>query len=246
MSFLDPVLNATFGFLLNWPPLLAICFVSFIISVLVTLIYKWTTNQGEMKRLKDELSGHQKKMKELKDHPEKMMAIQKQAMSVNMQYMGKSMKSTFITFIPIILIFGWMNAHFAFEPLQPGEQFSLKTTFEKTIEGNVSITASEGLEVIGDTTKTIADHAAEFQLKGKEGDYFVTLASNGQEVDKKVIIATGKNYAPVIETYKNVVFKTAQLGNKQFKVFWKLSWIWAYIIFAIIFSTVLRKALKIY
>src|SRR5574342_185649 len=181
----DAFFDSAFGFLLNWPPLLAIALVSFVISLLITLIYKWTTNQQEMKRLKDELKEHQTKMKTHKDDPEKMMAIQKQAMAVNMQYMAKSMKSTFITFIPILLIFGWMSANFAFEPLMPNQEFTLAATLQKEIAGNVSVTVPEGLEVVGDSTKQIENGMATFTLKGSEGDYFVTLASNGQEVDKK-------------------------------------------------------------
>ncbi len=242
----DKFFDAAFGFLLNWNPLIAIAVVSFAISLLITLIYKWTTNQQEMKRLKDELKEHQKKMKDLKEHPEKMMAAQKQAMHVNMQYMAKSMKSTFITFIPILLIFGWMSANFAYEPLMPNQEFTITALLEKTIEGNVSVSVPEGLEVVGDSTKQIENNMATFTLKGTEGDYFATLASNGQEVDKRVLITTGRKYAVVSETYKSDVFKTVQLGNKELKVFWKLSWIWAYIIFAIIFSSVLRKVMKIY
>ncbi len=246
MTFLDPAFDKVFGFMLNWPPLLAILLLSFIISLIIVIVYKFMTNQAEMKRLKDELSAHQKKMKELKNEPEKMMKAQKEAMSVNMQYMTKSMKPTLITFIPIILIFGWMNAHFAFEPLMPNEEFTLAVNFEKEIAGNVTVAVPEGLEVVGDTTKEISDKTATFKLKGKEGEYYATLSSNGQEVDKKIIITTERKYAPVIETYKNDVFKTAKLGNETLKVFWKISWFWSYIIFAILFSTVLRKAMKIY
>lgn len=246
MTFLDPFFDKAFGFMLNWPPLLAILVLSLVISLIIVFVYKWVTDQKEMKRLKDELSAHQKKMKEIKNDPEKLMKAQKEAMNVNMQYMTKSMKPTLITFIPIILIFGWMNAHFAYEPLMPNEEFSLLVNFEKEISGNVSITVPEGLEVIGESTREITDKTAMFKLKGTEGEYYATLASNGQEVDKKIMITTERKYATVLETYKNDVFTTAQLGNETLKVFWKINWFWAYIIFAILFSTVLRKALKIY
>ena len=246
MQFFNAFFDSAFGFMLNWNPLYAILALSFIISLLIVVIYKWMTDQNEMKRLKEELNGYQKKMKALKSEPEKMMAVQKEMMSVNMKYMGKSMKPTFITFIPILLIFGWMSAHFAYSPLIPGQEFSLTATMEKGITGNASIVVPEGLEVIGDSVKEIADGTAVFTLKGEEGDYLVTVASNGQEVDKQVKITTERKYAPVIETYKSDVFKSAQLGNETLKVIWKLSWIWAYIISAIVFSMVLRKVMKVY
>lgn len=246
MVFLEKFFDSIFGFMLNWGPLWAILVLSFIISLLIVLIYKWMTDQKEMKQLKDELKEYQTKMKGLKDQPDKLMQVQKEAMSVNMKYMGKSMKPTLVTFIPILLIFGWMNANFAFAPLMPGEEFSLEAYMEKGIAGNVSVTVPEGMEVVGDKTKKISDRKASFKLKGKEGEYLVTLSSNEEDVDKKLRITTGAKYEEAIETYKSDVFKTATLGNKQLKVVWRLSWIWVYIISAIVFSMVLRKAMKVY
>jgi len=241
----DAFLDKTLGFMLNWPPLYSILLISAVISILIVLIYKYFTNQEEMKQIKEQQKEYQKQMKTEKD-TEKLMKIQKEAMSLNMKYMGKSMKPTLITFIPILLIFGWMNAHFAYEPLTPGQEFELIATMEKGITGNVTISVPEGLEIIGENTKEISDRTATFKLKGTQGEYYATLSSNGQEVDKKIIITTEPKYATTPETYKSDVFKTVSLGNKPLKVFWKLSWIWVYIISAILISTALRKAMNVY
>ena len=52
-SFLDPVLNAIFDPLLSLGPFWALLVISLIVSTLITLIYKWVTDQDLMKRLKD-------------------------------------------------------------------------------------------------------------------------------------------------------------------------------------------------
>ncbi|VVB80903.1 Membrane protein insertase YidC [uncultured archaeon] len=237
--------DKTLGFMLNWNPIWAILVLSLIISILIVVIYKFTTNQEEMKQMKDGLKKYQQQMKETKDM-EQLGKIQKETMSLNMKYMGKSMKPTLITFIPILLIFGWMNAHFAYQPLMPGEEFEMVVTMAKNVEGNVTINVPEGLEVVGEKTSLITDKTAKFKLKGAEGEYFATLSSNEQEIDKKIIITTAPRYATTPESYKSNVFKTVALGNKPLKVYWKLSWIWVYILSAIVFSTILRKAMKVY
>lgn len=241
----DVFLDKALGFMLNWPPLYSILLISAVISILMVLIYKYFTNQEEMRQIKEQQKEYQKQMKEIKD-TDKLMKIQKEAMSLNMKYMGKSMKPTLITFIPILLIFGWMNAHFAYEPLTPEQEFNMTVTMAKEIEGNVTINVPEGLKIIGENTKEITARQAEFTLKGQEGEYFATLSSNGQEIDKKIIITTERKYATTPESYKSDVFKTVSLGNNPLKVIWILSWIWIYIISAIIFSTVLRKVMKVY
>jgi len=243
----DAALNVVFGPLLKLHPLAAILILSFIISLFIVVIYKWMTDQGRMKQLKDSLSDYQKKVRASKENPEKALAIQKEMMTVQKEYFMKSMKPTLVTMIPILLIFGWMNAHLAFEPLTPGQEFVLTVLAEKGISGNVSVGVPADLQIIGDSTKQFADGTAEFTLKGdKEGEYLVSFSSNDKEVDKKVMISSQRNYAEVTESYKSDVFKAVTINNKPLKVIWKLSWLWAYIISAIVFSMVLRKVMKVY
>ena len=66
-----------------------------------------------MKELKGEMKEFQKEMKDLKDDPKKMMEVQKRAMEKNMKYMLQSLKPTLFTFIPLILIFGWLRSYYA-------------------------------------------------------------------------------------------------------------------------------------
>lgn len=108
----ENLLNPVFAPLLKLPPLLGVLIVSIIITVLVTLIYKWTTDQNLMKQLKDEIKEFQNEMKTLKDDPKKAMEVQKKAMQTNMKYMMQSFKPMLITFIPIVFIFGWLRGHY--------------------------------------------------------------------------------------------------------------------------------------
>ncbi len=243
----DAALNVVFGPLLKLSPFVAISILSFLVSLFIVLIYKWMSDQKEMKRLKDELKDYQTKLKTLKDNPEKMMETQKQMMQVNMQYMGKSMKPTLITFIPVLLIFGWMSAHLAYEPLLVGEEFSVSVLAQKGIGGNVSIEVPDSLQVIGSSEKEFVGQSAEFVLKSaKEGDYLVTFVSGSQEVDKRVLISSQRDYAPVSESYKSSVFKSVTINNKPLKAFWKLNWFWTYFVVVVVFSVLLRKLFKVH
>ncbi len=105
----DNFFNGIFGFLISWNPLVAIIIISFLMTLLITLAYKFLTNQVLMKSLKEEIKGFQKEMKENKDNPQKVMEIQKQALEKNMKYMMHSFKPTLFTFIPLIIIFTWLR-----------------------------------------------------------------------------------------------------------------------------------------
>ena len=108
----DSFFDAVFGPILGLPNPLGLLIISFILTAIITVIYKYMTDQELMKTLKEDIKAMQKQMKELKDNPEKMMAVQKEAMQKNMKYMMHSMKPTLITFIPIIIIFGWLRSHY--------------------------------------------------------------------------------------------------------------------------------------
>jgi len=57
------------------------------ITVIITLAYKYLTDQDKMKHLKGRQKEFQAEMKSHRDNPEKMMSVQKEAMKVNMEYM---------------------------------------------------------------------------------------------------------------------------------------------------------------
>lgn len=242
---LATVLDTLFGFLLNWPPLLAVIFVSFVISLVSLLVTKFTTDQTEMKRLKDELDANQKKMKTLRDDPGKMMEIQKQTMATHAQYFRKSMIPTLVMLIPLGLLFNWMGAHFGHEPLNAGEEFLLRAIAQEEVTGNVSLTA-EGLNVTSNAVQQWSNGEAVFRLSGPNGDYLAEFSSNNASVQKSIIVADNR-YAPVSETYKkNSAFKEVRIENKELDLVWRIGWLGTYIISAIVFISVLRKLLKVY
>ena len=102
-------LNFIFAPLLKLGDLASLVIISFILTLLITLCYKWFTDQKLMKSLKDEIKQHQEDMKNHKDNPEKLMEIQKKSMEVNLQYMKHSFKPTLFTFIPLIIFFAWLK-----------------------------------------------------------------------------------------------------------------------------------------
>src|SRR3989344_1742544 len=112
---LDSFFNSIFGFLIKINPLLGLLIISFILTLLISLSYKFLTNQKELKQHKEEMNILQKEIKSLKDNPQKMMDKQKELMEKNFKMMKYNIKPMIITFIPLIIIFGWLRV--TFEPL---------------------------------------------------------------------------------------------------------------------------------
>ncbi|MFH0868459.1 MAG: EMC3/TMCO1 family protein [Candidatus Woesearchaeota archaeon] len=247
---LENLLNPIFSPLLNLPTIWALVFLSFLISLIITLITKFATDQDLMKRLKTEMKEMQAEMKALRKEPEKAMQIQKQVMQTNMKYMKQSFRSMIYTFIPIILIFGWMTANFAYDPILPGQEFTTTVVFEKNVNGIIELSVPKGIEISGDIKKEIDNSIVKWVLKGGEGEYLLEYIFDGHKYTKEVLIAGGNKYKEPIKAVKDGIVKTIEIEHTPKKVLnifgWKIGWLGTYIIFSIAFSMIVRKIIKVY
>jgi len=258
MAFLDPVFNPVLLPLINLNPFWGIVILSLSISLLIVVIYKLATDQKEMKRLKNEQKEYQKKLKSLKSDPAEMMKVQKEAMKQNLAYMKHSFKPTLITFIPIILIFGWMNAHLAFEPIYPGETYSITATFKEGITGEAKLEVDDNTELISESKQEITENQATWNLKSEAGEHFLSVKIGDKEIGnteqtKKVLIADNFAYEEQITVFPHSDIEQIKINYNplkpagNFSLFgWRPGWLGWYIIFSIAFSIGLRKLLKVY
>jgi uncharacterized membrane protein (DUF106 family) len=246
----DNLLNPIFSPLLNLPTLWAVIILSFLISLIITIVYKYTTDQNLMKDLKDEMKEFQKQIKELKKEPERAMEVQKKSMQTNMKYMMQSMKSTLFSIFPIIIIFGWMSANFAYDPILPGQDFTTTVYFQDNSGESIEISVPDGMIVEGNFRKSIKDKEVKWVLNGEEGEYLIEYTINGNKYNKEVLITEEKRYREPSKRVNDGVVRIIEIDNKEKKVLnlfgWKLGWLGAYIIFSILFSIVIRKIIKVY
>lgn len=112
---LDSFFNAIFGWAINISPAFGVFIVSIIMTLIVTIVYKYVTNQKKLKEMKEEMKVIRQEMKECKDDHQKLMALQKKSFERSMEQMKHTMKPMLITFIPLIIVFGWLRGTFTAE-----------------------------------------------------------------------------------------------------------------------------------
>jgi len=246
----ENLLNPIFGPLLNLPTLWAVILLSFLISLIITVVYKYTTNQDLMKQLKDEMKEFQREVKELKKEPEKAMQVQKKSMQTNMKYMMQSMKSTIYSIVPIIIIFSWMSANFAYDPILPGQDFTTTVVFEENVKGNVELSVPRGLTIDGGARKEVKDNEVKWILSGNKGEYLLEYIFDGKKYGKEILITEKKKYKEPIKMIRDGIVMSIEVENKPKKLLnifgWQVGWLGTYIIFSILFSILIRKIIKVY
>jgi uncharacterized membrane protein (DUF106 family) len=265
MAFLDPVLNPVFMPLLRLPSIIAIGIISFILTLILTLIYKRFTDQSLMKSLKGEIKGYQDEMKKHSADPQKVLKIQKKAMDANLKYMTHSFKPTLITMIPILFIFGWLNAHFIYQPLVQDTDFFVTATFDASAAGNMTLNAPKEFTLSNDATQQISNGMIEWKMKAPAGEYVLGYDYDLRTFSQPIRInadASDRLYEDPILAKNMLVeqglakedkLKSIVVGNKRIRPFgslsifgWHPGWLATYIIFSILFSIGMRKVLDVY
>ncbi|PIN86482.1 hypothetical protein COV19_04270 [Candidatus Woesearchaeota archaeon CG10_big_fil_rev_8_21_14_0_10_44_13] len=280
-DIINGIIGPVMGPLKILGPFYVIFLVSLVVSLIVTLVYKWTTDQQLMKSLRDDIKRMQQELKKLKDNPSKSLKIQKEAMDKNMKLMTHSFKSTLITFIPLILIFGWLNMNFSYEPVQPGDNFSTYVFFDgSNLPKNITINVQEGVTLLsaaqaeiktlgkdeklpfnnqyltsknygGFIAKGEEVYYAGWQLSGKEGEHLVDYYVDGKDIPyTQNILVSKTDYDKPLQKIEDGIVKGTMVDQGKLIVMnlfgWKLGWLGCYIIFSILFSTLMRKLLKVY
>lgn len=238
------------------PSFFAVVLLSLLVSLISVVITKYATDQNVMKDLKEQLKAYQEQTKKLKENPEAAMDVQKKAMDVNMKYMMHNMRATLFTFLPIILIFGWMSSHLAFSPILPGQEFGVTLLFTPEAKGDVTITVPEGLTLTTEPTKQVDTRVTYTAKAENEGEYLIDASYDGKTFSHVAIVGKTKQGITPERQVKQNGFQSVKVEYEPLKVIKfpfplplfgeYFGWLGTYIVFAIIFSMVLRKVLKVH
>lgn len=123
MGFFDSVgngINVVMGFLFSWSilisPYLCIFLVTIFLTLISTVVYKYTSDQTRLKIIKEEMDGLKKKMKDSKGDMQKYSEYNKKLTGLSLETMKHSIfnfKYMIITLIPLGLAFNWLRLTFS-------------------------------------------------------------------------------------------------------------------------------------
>jgi len=240
-------LGVALGPLLHLPLFLVVLIMSLLVSLISTLIYKYTTDQDLMKTLKEELKSLQKLIKEFRHDPQKSMEVNEKLMKVNSRYFMQSLKPMIYTLLPLLLIFGWMQANLAYDPLLPASSVSIDVSVahpgyvDVTIPSSFTLTSSESK--LANTTTTFT------MIPTKAGTYPLTFTKDGESVQKDILVTNERKYLPTVQKFSSSITQVSVHHQKAIALnlqFIKIGWLGTYILLSILFSTLLRKMLRVY
>ncbi|MBR9704592.1 DUF106 domain-containing protein [Candidatus Pacearchaeota archaeon] len=105
----EAVLDPTLGALLQWNVYIGFIIIVGLTSLILTLAQKYLSDQKQLKELKKEQKILNNQMKEFKNHPEKLMELQKKQLEFIPKTFNLTLMPMIYTSIPIILLFRWFG-----------------------------------------------------------------------------------------------------------------------------------------
>ena len=111
------VVSQIFNFLFGWAvaisPLIGIIFVSFVLSLLSSICWKYLTDQDLLKSVRESSSKLREEMKKHKDDPKKLSELNSKMAKESLETMKiqykQSIKPMIATLIPFALAFVWIR-----------------------------------------------------------------------------------------------------------------------------------------
>ena len=183
-------------------PLPSIAIVSLAVSFVITLIYRFTTDQKKMRDMKNDITNLRSEMKTAKD-PKKMGEINQKLMERTMEQFRLSMKPMLITMIPALIILGWMQANLAYQEIKPNEEFTTTAFFEKGASGEIELEAPIGTQLLNESKQKAAENVV-WRLKGAAGNYELGYNYNNEHYAREIVITNSWEYKdPILEKEKS-------------------------------------------
>jgi len=92
--------------------LISLALISSCVALLSTLVYKYFTDQGLIKQVREDMKKYQDQIKAHKGDQEKVMELHKKITDLNMKIMPEQFKPMLITIVPFLVIFWLLSTLF--------------------------------------------------------------------------------------------------------------------------------------
>ena len=129
-------------------PIWGLLAISVITGIVMVIIFKYTSNQGAIRKAKDKISAYFHEVRLFKDDLGLMLDAQRRILRTNLTYMKYSVIPMLIMLAPVVLILIQLGIRYENRPLRPGESAMVKLRFSESLDSlNVAIEPDEGLRL---------------------------------------------------------------------------------------------------
>ena len=271
------IFNSAFGKLFDvlflpfrgMSPWIGMILISFLTGLLMLFVFKWTSNQAGIQKVKNRIKAHLLELRLFKDSLSQSLRSQGNILRCNLRYISYSAKPMLVMIVPLILILIQLNFWFGYESLIPNESAILKIKLaedQNLLETQIAVQPSSGL--VMETLPLRIEESQEINWRfsaTQAGIQQFLVTINGETITKKVSVAQKplSKISPLKTSTKfldQVMYPAespiksqipvdsieVQYPAKSMDLFgWKIHWIIVYFVLSIIFGFVFKGVFKV-
>jgi len=177
----------------NLSPWIGMILISFLTGLLMLLIFRYTSNQEGIRKVKNKIKAHLLELRLFKDSLALSLKAQGNILRYNLKYIGYSGKPLLVMIIPLILILIQLNFWFGYQSLKEGEETILKVKLKEDqniLDLNLKLEPPPSLTIETPPLRIEEEKEINWRLRAREkGLHVLNLRINGQSFIKKVAVA---------------------------------------------------------
>jgi hypothetical protein len=185
--FLAPI-----GVLPGW---LSATFVAAVTGVLLLVIFKYTSNQHAIKRVRDNINANLLALKLFKDSTRVAIVSQGRVFSGALKLLVLALVPMLVMALPVCLVLGQLSLWYQLRPLQVGEEAVITLSLNKSEVSSwpsVSLAPSTAVEVVTGPVRVLSKREVCWDVKGVQGGiHHLDFQVGDQTVGKEVAIGDG-------------------------------------------------------
>lgn len=186
LNFLFDLLFWPFRTTSAWWP---VTFLSLVTAILMLLVFRYFSNQGAIRRAKDQLGAHLLEVRLFQDQPGVVARAYARLLAGTGRYLLHSLKPLAVMLLPLVLILAQMELRLGRE-MGPGRPVLVEAVFEPgtTLE-NVELKVPQGVSITAPPLRIPEEHQVNWRIEaGQAGQFSLDIALPGTVEGKQFAV----------------------------------------------------------
>lgn len=204
MQFVNLLMNGLFAFFFlpfrTLDPWIGLIFISLLTGLLMLFIFRWTSNQAGIRKVKDKIKAHLLEVRLFKDSMDVTLRAQGQILRANLRYIAYSAKPMLVMIVPLLLILAQLNAWFGYRALDVGEAALLKVKLEagmNPLELEWKLETPPAVAVETPPLRIEQEREIDWRIRARSAGEFKVILKMGEQSASKTFVVAGPPLARV-------------------------------------------------
>ena len=192
LIWIDKLFDFSFRLMKPLPALVVLAVFSVLTAVLSLLVVRWTSNQKAIRRLRHLIDAHVLEVRLFSDQPRVVLRAYLNLLGDTLLYLRYALVSLLVFSLPLLLLFGQLEAHFEHAPLEPGCDFLVSANFQTADSlAGVVLRLPPDLVQTAPSVHVLSEREIDWRIKGQRaGTYDVHVVLQGLDFSKRVVVGT--------------------------------------------------------